>query len=155
MTFIETVQLERIKDLEAENARLRAELEAAKKVDEAEILYCVRIVPDVWCWWSLAPSEEDSWRFFANGCVDPDPITRANADGFVCLPVHVRPVAAPLSPGKQAVVDAAIEKVGEIEKQTPFKGDPCNMDEVLEWARNRPMDVITRTLVELIPKKDK
>ena len=52
-------------------------------------LYCV-VAPDgLFCWWSLGPTEEDSWRFFGEGCVDKEPIKRAQGEGLRCVRVKL------------------------------------------------------------------
>src|SRR4030095_6009585 len=115
--------------------------------------------------WKAASDELEAAKKVADAAVafmdNNESPTELYAEAFCAFDDAVREyraLAEPLSPGKRAVGDAASEKGGEMEKEKDanrFKGDPCNMDEVLEWARNRPMDVITQTLVELIPKKDK
>jgi len=65
-----------------------------KAVTPDTTFYCVLAESggvELWCWWSLAPTEEDSWRFFVRGCVDTEAeaMERAKREGMQCLPVQL------------------------------------------------------------------
>src|SRR5574342_1157711 len=64
--------------------------DSESEVTMNQVFYCVLGYEDnCFCWWSLAPTEDDSWAAFARGCVDADPVNRAKADGCRCVRVRL------------------------------------------------------------------